>query len=129
MSMNVLLKVCAFVVLSLLVIGCDDFSGFDHVYGHGEGVPTGCDFMRAPIGKKACHYERAITTEVVWKLQPDKLSCATSLKGLLPKDRNFARIMLWSDHSFVQWEDCTPNYADKDIGVNAYVGYKKVDDP
>jgi hypothetical protein len=86
----------AFLLVTVMVlIGCDDdFSGFDHVYGKEIGPPTDCDFMRAPIGKKVCHFERTITTEIVWKLQPDKLSCATSQKGLLPKDRNFARVML-----------------------------------
>jgi hypothetical protein len=115
-------------VTVLLLIGCEDFSGYDHVYGKEIGPPTDCDFMRAPIGKKACHYERAITTEIVWKLQADKLSCANSPKGLLPKDRNFARVMLWSDHSFVEWEDCVADYTDKDIGVNAYIGYRRVED-
>ncbi len=122
------LKASVFLAVLFLVIGCDDFSGFDRVYGNSDPQPTECDFLRAPIGKKACHYERAITTEIVWKLQPNKLSCATSPKGLLPVDRNFARVMLWSDHSFVEWEDCTPDYKDKDIGVIAYVGYKKVED-
>jgi hypothetical protein len=117
-------------LLSMLFAGCDDLNAPNRTqvdHWHDDGKPTLCDFMRSPIGGKACHYKSSVTIAIVWK-RGDKLWCAENEKGLLPKPQEYTLVMQWSDGSSVQWDDCPITTSTNDIGLNAYVVYNKVED-
>jgi len=74
-----------------------------------EVRPIDCDFLRAPIGKKDCHYEKTIS-KVLWKRSPDGLPVVSYDRG----------------ETWTQMEP-SPDSKVKIPSESVYVGWNKVE--